>query len=82
MALAFFIPDDDKHPDVYIPSQKMASALTNDRVQVLVYKKHRPGPRSHFGFVQSILKRDKEWAVGTFAREGDRVFFKKSQFKL
>ena len=72
----FFIPDDDKHPDVYIPHSKMGSALTNDRVQVLVYKKNQQASYSHFGLIQSILKRDKEFATGTFEREGLRFVLK------
>lgn len=34
----FFIPDDKEHADVYIPSQSMKSAMTNDRVAVVVEK--------------------------------------------
>jgi len=73
----FFIPDDSRHPDVYIPSSKIGSALTNDKVRVLVRRKRRGGPRSHFGFVHSILKRDKSFAIGFFATEGGKTFIKK-----
>ena len=72
----FLIPDDSDHPDVYIPSGKMGSALTNDRVQVLVYKKRREGPRSYFGFIHSILKRDKKFAVGYFEVANDQALIK------
>ena len=73
----FLIPDDHKHPDVYIPSGKMGSALTNDRVQVLVHRKKKEGPRSYFGFIHSILKRDKEFAVGPFEMKEDKAIIRK-----
>ncbi len=72
----FLIPDDRKHPDVYIPSGKMGSALTNDRVKVLVYQKRRKGPRSYFGFVHSVLKRNKEFAIGAFEITDDEAFIR------
>ena len=72
----FLIPDDSKHPDVYIPSEKMGSALTNDRVKVLVHQKRRGGPRSYFGFIHSILKRDKEFAVGDLEIRDDNAVLK------
>lgn len=34
----FFIPDDKEHPDVYIPSNGMHTAMTNDRVSISVEK--------------------------------------------
>ena len=72
----FLIPDDSQHPDVYIPSSQIGSALTNDRVQVMVHRKKRGGPRSYFGFVHSILKRNKEFAVGYFELVEDRTVIK------
>ena len=62
----FVIPDDKKHPDIYIPSTKIGSALTNDRVEVLVYQKRKGGARSYFGFIKNVLKRDKQFVVGAF----------------
>ncbi|MCZ0933282.1 MAG: ribonuclease R [Oligoflexia bacterium] len=62
----FVIPDDKNHPDIYIPSAKIGSALTNDRVEVLVYQKRKGGSRSYFGFIKNILKRDKKFVVGVF----------------
>ena len=73
----FLIPDDNKHPDVYIPSSQMSSALTNDRVRILVRQKRRGGPRSYFGFVHSVLKRDKQFAVGFFEIEDNQAVIKK-----
>ena len=73
----FLIPDDSCHPDVYIPESKMGSALTNDRVQVVVYKKRREGARSYFGFIHSIIKRDKEFAVGIFDNKESHSFLTK-----
>ena len=72
----FLIPDDSQHPDVYIPSSQIGSALTNDRVQVMVHRKKREGPRSYFGFVHSILKRNKEFVVGYFELVEDRTVIK------
>ena len=72
----FLIPDDSKHPDVYIPSGKMSSALTNDRVKVSVHRKRKGGPRSYFGFVHSIVKRNKEFAVGVFELMNDIAVIK------
>ena len=69
----FLIPDDNKHPDVYIPSSKMGSALTNDRVKVEVHRKKKEGPRSYFGFIHSILKRDKEFVVGFLEIVNDKT---------
>ena len=70
----FVIPDEEKHPDVYIPLGKMGSALTNDRVQVVVYQRKRQRPHFYFGFVKSILKRDKEFAIGIFdIKDGQSV---------
>ena len=62
----FVIPDDKSHPDVYIPSTKIGSALTNDRVEALVYQKKKGGDRSYYGFITNILKRDKKFVVGAF----------------
>lgn len=72
----FVIPDDEKHPDVYIPFGKMGSALTNDRVQIMVYQKKRNRLNSYFGFVKSILKRDKEFAVGIFELKDNKPIVK------
>ena len=62
----FVIPDDKSHPDIYIPSAKIGSALTNDRVEALVYQKRKGGDRSYYGSITNILKRDKKFVVGVF----------------
>lgn len=72
----FFIPDENNFPDVYIPHGNMGSALTNDRVQVLVHKKNKAGHSLYFGSIQSILKRDKEFATGIFEKKGNHFFLK------
>ena len=72
----FVIPDDKNHPDIYIPSTKIGSALTNDRVEVVVYQKIKGGPRSYFGFIRNILKRDKEFVVGFFEIKKDQAFIR------
>ncbi len=62
----FVIPDNDKHPDIYIPATLINSAFTNDSVTVSVQKrKGKPG--RFFGAVESIVKRHKEFATGTYA---------------
>ncbi len=73
----FLIPDDSKHPDVYIPAGKIGSALTNDRARVSIHKKKGRGKGSVFGHIDSILKRDKPFAVGCFGKSGDQAVLKK-----
>lgn len=73
----FFIPDKSGWPDIYIPSGKMGSALTNDRVAVRVYQKRGGGPRSYFGFIHSILKRDKNFVVGFAVKTGSQLIMQK-----
>ena len=69
----FVIPDDKNHPDIYIPSAKIGSALTNDRVEALVYQKRKGGDRSYYGFITGILKRDKKFVVGIFDRNKNQT---------
>ena len=69
----FVIPDDKSHPDVYIPSTKIGSALTNDRVETLVYQKRKGGSQSYYGFITNILKRDKKFVVGVFDINKDQT---------
>ena len=61
----FVIPDDSGHPDIYIPFRGIGSAMTNDRVEAAVQKK-RGRPNMYFGYVESILKRFREFAVGPY----------------
>ena len=61
----FVIPDDSSHPDIYIPSGRIGSAMTNDRVEAAVQKKRGRGQR-HFGSVEAILKRFREFAAGPY----------------
>ena len=60
---AFFIHELKKHPDVYIPSGNLGSALTNDYVEISV-----SGKRSNYGAMvgqlEKIIKRHHEFAVG------------------
>ena len=69
----FFIPDDKNHPDVYIPSGKIGSALTNDRVRVLIQPKRGRRPQSFYGSVHTVLKREKEFVVGSFKIKLDQM---------
>ena len=74
----WLIPDDKDHPDIYIPSGKMGSALTNDRVAVWTHQKGRGRlQRSPVGFVRSILKRGQEFAIGPFESEGGQMLMRK-----
>ncbi len=61
----FVIPDDSTHPDVYIPSNFINSAFTNDIVTVSVQSR-RGKPNHFFGAIESIVKRSKEFVVGTY----------------
>ena len=72
----FFIPDDDKYPDIYISSAGIGSALTNDRVRIFARKKRHSGRRSYTGSIQTIVKRDKEFAVGPLEIEGGKSWIK------
>ena len=64
----FVLPEDKSHRDIYIPSNKIGSALTYDRVEVWVQK--RPGRQAFFGSVKTILKRHWEWASGPYEDGG------------
>ena len=68
----FVIPEDKEHSDIYIPSTQIGSALSQDKVEVLVYKTR--GPRAVVGLVQSILKRDKIFVTGFIEIKRDQVF--------
>jgi ribonuclease R len=65
----FFIPDDKEIPDVYISRQSMSGIMTNDRVEVQIYK-----PRSFSkskedrlsGEVMQVLSRSNRRIVGRF----------------
>lgn len=68
----FVIPEDKGHPDIYIPSTQIGSALSYDQVEALVLQKRNP--KAVVGLIQSILKRDKEFAVGFIEFKKDQVF--------
>ena len=71
----FFIPSD--HPDAYIPSGKMGSALTNDWVCAKIYKKNKAGPRSYYGAIHSVLKRHTEYVIGPLHKEEGQLLIKR-----
>lgn len=73
----FLIPDDTNHPDVYIPRENISSALSNDHVSVMVYKKNGSGKKSYYACVHSILKRHKNLAVGLFCIRKKQMFLTK-----
>ncbi len=60
----FLIPDDPKHPDVYISRQFMTSIMTNDRLRVIVHKSRNEERLS--GEVVEILARAVKKVVGKF----------------
>ncbi len=61
----FLIPDDSSHPDVFIPSGGIGSAMTNDRVEISVQKRRGRG-NLYFGAVEAVLKRFREFAAGPY----------------
>ena len=60
----FLIPDDPKHPDIYISRQFMTSIMTNDRLRVIVHKTRNEERLS--GEVVEILTRAVKKVVGKF----------------
>ncbi|MBC6416147.1 MAG: VacB/RNase II family 3'-5' exoribonuclease [Bdellovibrionales bacterium] len=70
----FVIPEDSKHPDIYIPLTQIGSALNNDQVDVLVYEKKKKSTRAFTGYIQAIVKRDREHVVGFFEFQKNRAF--------
>ena len=73
----FVIPEDRGHPDIYIPSTQVGSALSEDQVEVLVYKKRNSQERNSrkvVGLIKSILKRDREFITGFVEFNRDQAF--------
>ena len=65
----FVIPDEKEHEDIYVPFGSTKKALTNDRVEVEVFKKPHGGPKSYYGFISGILKRSREFVLGFYMEE-------------
>jgi ribonuclease R len=65
----FFIPDDKEHADVYIPSQSMKSAMTNDRVTIIV-EKERDG--RFRGEIIRITDRATKRIAGKFQKQSEQ----------
>ena len=65
----FFIPDDKEHPDVYIPSHSMKSAMTNDKVSILV-EKERDG--RFRGDIVKITERAHRRIAGVLTLNSDK----------
>ncbi len=74
----FFIPDDKEHPDVYIPSNGMHTAMTNDRVSITV-EKERDG--RFRGDIIRIDERSQKQIAGKFTRLNDRIGIIKDEGK-
>lgn len=65
----FLIPDDSSKPDVYISRQSMSGVMTNDRVEVAVYKpksSSREREDRLAGEVVRVLQRSNKRVVGKF----------------
>ena len=65
----FFIPEDKEHPDVYIPSNGMNSAMTNDRVSIYV-ERERDG--RFRGEIFRINERSQKTIAGKFTHINDK----------
>lgn len=65
----FFIPEDKEHPDVYIPSNGMNSAMTNDRVSIYV-ERERDG--RFRGEIFRINDRSQKTIAGKFTIINDK----------
>lgn len=74
----FFIPDDTEHPDVYIPSNGMHTAMTNDRVAITV-EKERDG--RFRGDIVRIEERSQKKIAGKFTRLNERFGIIKDEGK-
>src|SRR3989344_1858014 len=74
----FFIPDDQEHADVYIPSAGMHTAMTNDRVTVAV-EKERDG--RFRGEILRIEERSQNKIAGKFTKLNERLGIIKDEGK-
>ena len=75
----FFIPDDNEHPDVYIPRNSMEGVMTNDKVMVEVYPE-RGGERFR-GEIVRVTQRGTKTLVGRFFRINDTFGILKDEGK-
>lgn len=65
----FLLPDDPSHPDVYISRQSMTGIMTNDRVEVRVYKPKSAGKSREdrlAGEIVRVVKRGHTRVVGKY----------------
>lgn len=62
----FFIPDNSKLPDVYIPRHSMTGVMTNDYVEIEAFPGRRDPQNQLRGEVKKILKRGTRHVVGHF----------------
>jgi ribonuclease R len=74
----FFIPDDMTHADVYIPKMAMRGVMTNDRVNVRVFREH--GGQRFRGEVVDIVARSTVRVAGQFVSRSQStgILFDKS----
>ena len=62
----FVLPDDSSHEDIYVSSNQMNSALTNDHVKVIVKRRKKETKFIYFGSVHSVIKRYCEFVTGPY----------------
>ncbi len=65
----FFIPDNREQDDVFIPPERMNSAMHGDKVLIKLLGRKSPEGLSREGEVINILERANKTIVGTFERE-------------
>lgn len=74
----FLIPDDPKHPDVYIPRNFMLGVMTNDRVEARAF---REGTGDRYrGQITKILERATSRVMGQVARNGEHWLLRDRSF--
>ena len=64
----FLVADDREHPDVYISRQSMLGVMSNDRVEVIVYRPKPGQPKNDrlSGEIAKVLSRANKTIVGKY----------------
>lgn len=73
----FFVPEDSKHPDVYVPKHEMSGIMTNDRVRLRVRKER--GDNRFRGENLEVLERKLKRVVGKISVNRKGEFFIKDE---
>ena len=61
----FFIPDDSKHPDVYLPMKQMSHLMGNDKIKISVHPRGR-NKTLFSGKLLQVIQRSHEYVVGQY----------------